>query len=200
MHEEKIKFYAFRELSKKVQDKIIQKYQDDGTYMPYDWYKDVFDMFKDTMSETYGFDVDNIQFSGFWSQGDGASFTGEFVDNNKAIDMLLKKDTRLVNLLKEHVGSIEVIRVSHRYHHKYTVTASVEVTDWNGMTDAEADALENACLEIEKRLEVLKDTMCDQLYRELQEWYDNYNNEDFIRACLMDENDEDYLADGTYMI
>lgn len=43
----------------------------------HDWYESVFDMAKEA-GAIMGIDIGDIQFSSFWSQGDGASFTGSY--------------------------------------------------------------------------------------------------------------------------
>ena len=64
--------YTFDELSDAAKQRAIDKYSDtndDG------WWHPVYERaMKD--GEARGFDIDDIRFSGFWSQGDGASWTG----------------------------------------------------------------------------------------------------------------------------
>jgi hypothetical protein len=62
------------EYNKKVAEKIIEKYRDINT--DFDWYNYTIEEFVGEM-ESKGLDIDpkNVKFSGFWSQGDGASFT-----------------------------------------------------------------------------------------------------------------------------
>jgi len=45
--------------------------------MAYEWWDGVYDTAK-TAGACLGIDVDQIYFSGFWSQGDGACFTGSY--------------------------------------------------------------------------------------------------------------------------
>jgi hypothetical protein len=42
-----------------------------------DWYESEFDWFKDC-AKALGIEIENIYFTGFWSQGDGAQFTGSY--------------------------------------------------------------------------------------------------------------------------
>lgn len=197
MHEETVKFYSFAELKKEVQDKIIKDCQDGGVYVPNDWYESCIDMFKETMSEI-GFIVNDVRFTGFNCQGDGASFTGEFADIPKALNMLLK-DKQKVEKIKDYVACVCISRDSDRYSHKNTVSADVNWLYEYGMSDEEANYIGEVTEEVTKALNKLKDAMCETLYHELESWYNGYNNKEYIRSCLMDEDDEDYLADGTYM-
>ena len=63
----------FKELSKNRQWEIIDSQMGD------DWYEPIIEDIKAELEE-FGISEPDIQFSGFWSQGDGASFTCESVD------------------------------------------------------------------------------------------------------------------------
>ena len=52
---------------------LIERYRDINT--DYDWWGSVYDTFPRKM-QTIGVEVDEMYFSGFWSQGDGACFDG----------------------------------------------------------------------------------------------------------------------------
>lgn len=65
------KVYTFEELSEEAKEKAIEK----NRHMNVDywlWYHDVYDTFKEKYSSL--FEITNIYFSGFCSQGDGAMF------------------------------------------------------------------------------------------------------------------------------
>ena len=71
-----ITLFTFDELPEESQHKLIEGFRQD--YDPH--YSHIYDEFILEMSEQYGADinVDDIQWSGFWSQGDGACFTCDF--------------------------------------------------------------------------------------------------------------------------
>ena len=72
MREIKIEAYSFEELSKEIQDKIIEKNRHvdvEGEW----WSEDIIEEFIEEVSEK-GFQATKVYFSGFWSQGDGAMF------------------------------------------------------------------------------------------------------------------------------
>lgn len=60
---------------------LIEKYRDAN--VDHDWWTSTFDVFI-AVAKAFGIDTssDEIQFSGFWSQGDGASFTFSTVSAN----------------------------------------------------------------------------------------------------------------------
>ena len=71
-----ITLFSFDELPEESQQKLIEGFQQDYELD----YSIVYDEFIIDMSEQYGSNIkeDDILWSGFWSQGDGASFVCEF--------------------------------------------------------------------------------------------------------------------------
>lgn len=69
-------YYKFSELSEQAQAKAIEKEQE---YQGVTWsdYALDHDCFH-AAGKILGIDIDNIYFSGFWSQGDGACFEGSY--------------------------------------------------------------------------------------------------------------------------
>ena len=68
-----ITLYQFDELSDKAKEKARENYI--TNWMSDDWYTFTYDMMKEEGLK-YGFNIKDIRFSGFWSQGDGASWCG----------------------------------------------------------------------------------------------------------------------------
>ena len=69
-------FKTFSELSKENQLKIVERNREMDVQFN-DWHEAVYtDAIQ--LGETMGIDIQEIQFSGFWSQGDGARFRGFF--------------------------------------------------------------------------------------------------------------------------
>ena len=141
-----IKTYGtFEELPKECQAKEFEKFRDIN--VSYDWHDDSVSDFKDAL-EVLGFKNVKIEFTGFWSQGDGASFTGEFYlpsdsdtlemrltkfideypwiykSNKNLLDSFLAFD--LSEEIKEEVYKLEVYRIGHRYSHSNTITCDNE--------------------------------------------------------------------------
>jgi hypothetical protein len=68
-----ITVYQFNELPEKAKEKARENYI--TNWMSDDWYEFTYDMMKEEGLK-YGFNIKDIRFSGFWSQGDGASWCG----------------------------------------------------------------------------------------------------------------------------
>lgn len=106
---------------------------------PHDgWYESVFDDFCE-ICRILGFDVSpsDIRFSGFWSQGDGASFTGSYAYAKGAAERIREYapgDAELHNVAdslqvmqkRRFYGvTASIDRVSSRYSHENTCRANI---------------------------------------------------------------------------
>ena len=69
-----ITLYQFDELSDKAKEKATNYYIEN--WMSHDWWDCTYEMMKEEGEHKHGFRVDDIRFSGFCSQGDGASWCG----------------------------------------------------------------------------------------------------------------------------
>jgi hypothetical protein len=69
-----ITLYQFDELPAKAKEKAANYYLEH--WMLDDWYECTIEHMKEEGDHKHGFRVDDIRFSGFWSQGDGASWCG----------------------------------------------------------------------------------------------------------------------------
>ena len=71
----------FNSLSEERQYEIAHGYIDNNDY----WHEDIIRTIEEELSDL-GFDAPSIRFSGFYSQGDGASFVSKYVDINQFIE------------------------------------------------------------------------------------------------------------------
>ena len=156
---------------------------------------------------TKGIDIDHvpkssscgISFTGFHSQGDGASFTGwlnlkEFLEAHKDI---LMKVPELYHMLgtagQEPLVAIEcsLVRVNARYYHEKTVELIWDV-QWVD------ESVDDELIPIGDLMNFIEDDIQDQcrvymkdVYVKLKEYYDYLLSE----QCLID-NDLRYTAEG----
>lgn len=80
--EEKQEF-SFDELSSDIQEKVLSDYKEEYMdHMDPWWYEDVIENFQSEL-ENLGLEDIKCNFTGFWSQGDGASFTANVRDVKK---------------------------------------------------------------------------------------------------------------------
>jgi len=69
--------YTFDELSDRLKEEAIEANRDINTY--HDWHEFVIEEFQEDLDDMGVGDVE-VEYSGFYSQGDGASFTGKVED------------------------------------------------------------------------------------------------------------------------
>lgn len=199
------------EIDPKRKEALIDKHR--YTNVDYDdWWDCVYSLFREDMA-ALGIRVDDMQFSGFCSQGDGASFTGYVVHEDVFLDKhpALKDDRpMMLKLMKEFGGSvnISISRISYQYAHENTVTADVECDHFWDVCDG-SDPLRMAVLEkwdeeLDGELadlqpavrEIIRD-YCRDLYRRLEDEYDHLTSDEVVWETIeandwhLDEEDEE---------
>jgi len=91
-------------------EQLIEKYRDINIYD--NWYDSVYESFRDDML-LHGIKVDEIYFSGFWSQGDGACFEGSVYDWDLFLQSIGYNNPALIQLSTDNWRTT----VSHRGHY-----------------------------------------------------------------------------------
>jgi hypothetical protein len=111
-------------LSEHTRAALLEKYRDIN--VDYDWWEFTYEDFQHQQLEDNGINVENMYFSGFWSQGDGACFEGSVDDwykfltvtGNKTLIPLLAALDEYPRFSCRHTG---------RYSHEYSVDYSTEL-------------------------------------------------------------------------
>lgn len=133
----------------------------------------VVEYYRETVLPEYGINGTDatIHWSGFWSQGDGASISTDSVDAVKFLRKIkaLTKYRSIRHLLNEDDLAMSVERSHSRYAHENTVSGYIETayTDLTVKQAALADDLENVLTE------TIRELSCE-LYRDLEKAYDDY--------------------------
>jgi len=121
--------YTYDELSDAAKERAREWFRQ-GNF-DFDWWADVYIDAKD-IGGMLGFSDMDISFSGFWSQGDGASFTGQWHAKDVkpgAVKAYAPKDDKLKAIAaklealaaESPDASIRLYRLSHQYAHRYTI-------------------------------------------------------------------------------
>lgn len=100
--EQSYKIYTFDELSDEAKEKAIDNVRG-GDYLDYEWWDGVYCDVKE-IGEILGIENMEIMFSGFWNQGDGACFTGDYSYKNgsvKAAKEYAPLDTELHDIAEQ---------------------------------------------------------------------------------------------------
>ena len=180
-------YYTFDELTDEQKKKAIEKFRDINTH--YDWHDDTISDFKEAL-KILGFKNVTISYSGFWSQGDGASFTGEFIipSDNDTLTMRLSKfmsehpwlHNANESLFKHYEGMIfseedkdlpcEIYRIGHHYSHSNTITC-----DHDGVKD-------------------FARSFSDLIYETLEKEYDHLTSDEVVKETLI-SNEMEFRSD-----
>lgn len=210
----------FDKLSKEEQDSAIEK--NSYILVEYDdWFEGVIDLFKEDMEELGISDIE-VSFTGFHSQGDGASFTSSSIDTKefmtKALGMgsttLLdlgedKKGDELVDLVSDlrDLGfrydkmdpddlDFSFDRTSTQYSHYNTVTANLDMVNYPDDWDTEAENIADKFFrEVEEKAEEWRVDKSKELYDLLNKEYDSLRSEEVVKDMLI-SNEYEFDEDG----
>lgn len=115
-----VEVFKYDELSDSAKEKARNWYIEG---MDYEWWEGVYDTAKEDGYEK-GFCIDTINFSGFWSQGDGASWSGqldvrEWLEKNCADSIGVSAWCALIqeDVVSKHIQ----VTQSGRYSHEETM-------------------------------------------------------------------------------
>lgn len=186
MREVKIKLYTYEELSEKAQKKVIEKMQEDDNFLMYDWYSFVYDDFKDRMYQEYSCTVDDIFFSGFWSQGDGASFTGSISIKDYIEKTAQKSKYRNLSKYLEEFEPYVSIRQQGNYCHENTMYFDDHLF---------LEGTEKQSNQLYELMDEIKETFREEarkLYGQLKDEYDYLTSDEAIAGELISAEYEFY--------
>lgn len=192
--------FTFDELSDEAKEKARDWWREGG--LDYEWWDCAYGDF-DTVAKLLGIDIDRkgkhtpaIFFSGFWSQGDGACFEGEYryqKGSVKAIEEYAPKDTTLLQIAKD----LQLAQSRQFYKLRATVksgwrgcasyNASIEVYHDDDRYRDIADAEEGV-------KEALRDFM-NWMYRRLEAEYDWLNSDENVDEAIRC-NEYEFTEDG----
>jgi len=173
----------FSELNAEQKEKVIENYRDIN--IDCDWYSFTLDDWKEKL-ERQGFMSPEIYFSGFYSQGDGASFTAE-IDIPKFLKGR-RSATKYAKQIENYHRGILTAKITQggHYSHEYTMAL-----DYYDQDDALSGNLEDFIIE-EAREQARK------IYKDLRAEYEGLMTDEAISETL--EVNEYYFNPETLKI
>jgi hypothetical protein len=187
------KVYNFEELKPEIQEKVIQDLYDINT--DYNgWHDSTIEDIK-TIAGLIGIEIENIFYSGFSSQGDGACFEGRYEYNKTALQELKayspneKEPIRIATALKElqrenkNELTATVKHSGYYYHENCTVINVFKNYEYEFNEETE-----------EAVINLLKDFM-RWIYKALQKDYDYLTSREAIIDTIK-ANDYTFLENG----
>lgn len=194
-----IKVYSFDELSEEAQQKAIESNRHFNVEYE-DWYECVYDNFKEQALKE-GFNVSKIYFSGFWSQGDGAMFEYDGIEDSIVLDFIetlnlspMRKQWVINNIHGSAYG-----KHRGRYYHNGCCSHSIYWQVDNGNLHWSSTFykwLSSHADEFEWFVRNRYNDLCYSLYNDLEIEYDGLTSDEAVRESLI-ANEYDYTIDGT---
>jgi len=165
-----------------IPEEVIDKYRDIN--VDHDWWEFVYEDFTERMKQV-GIHVDNMMFSGFWSQGDGACFEGCIDDPDL---FMIKHDLNAqypyVSKTLDHNGTLNVSSEHTDKHcHENSVTICVETDTFEYLLGYDTDTeIQQAVIDVldEKLYDELTDfkQSCAEIFRDyMRELYASLKKE-----------------------
>lgn len=205
-----INIYKFEELKKEVQEKIIERWNNNDSFEEYLPLSEVLEFYneqletdeKQPLFKYFKPDNNKIFYSGFYSQGDGLCFDRanenhfspmieHFIRDNQEIFPILsiRKDLNQLDL--------EIKRNSYSSNYCHSKTRYIEIIPSENFIE------NNFNQEISKELELLTKKLsleyirvCDNLYSFLKINFDYWNSEEFVKSEIK-SNETEFLEDGS---
>lgn len=182
------------QLNDEQRDKLLEKYRD--VSVDHEWWGGMYDDLKETMLKR-GFAVSDIQFSGFWCQGDGASFCGYVCDWKQFAEHYYKDQYPMLHKLLgdgyDYGHTIKLVRDRGMYCHEYMVSAELDIGSFSDLhNDYEGDEFMDAAyavwnvalsMEVQEFEKDFQRTMRDEmrvLYCDLEKEYEYLTSDECV--------------------
>lgn len=194
-----ITLYQFDELSDEAKENAIEKLRDINVNYP-DWDDYLIDNWQEAL-EKIGFQNAKIEYSGFWSQGDGASFTAD-INSEKIFSSMVycraQKDypsARIIELAEKiYINDgfkMYLSRGRSNYSHERAVSINIDVENPYRDNRFWAKIIER----FENALDDFRIDLCHAIYKTLETNY-NYLTSDEAIAEAIRANEYDFLENG----
>jgi len=173
--------FKFNELSPKVQERVVKRYReitiDDW------WYEPIIENFKERLERLGYWDIQCF-FSGFYSQGDGASFIAKYgYENISEPDYFGEQLNKLQEKYDNDLRG-RVVKTSSNYNHEATMIVGYLESD-----DADADE------EDINQFRAISRELARILYLDLKKEYDYLTSDEVITDYFV-ENETYFYEDG----
>jgi len=192
------KLFSFNELSEEAKENAIENQRNNEHYLDYEWWDFVYEDFHQKIKDR-GFDITNIYFRGFWSQGDGAMFEYDGLDSkllDEAVDSLKLPEWKKAVLKNGYISGKG--RQSGHYCHEKSCSHNIYVESDNGMQyyDNIESLFDKHHTDIEDYIEEVYVDLCQELYSVLEKEYEWLMSDESISDHLI-ANEYEFEEDGT---
>jgi hypothetical protein len=191
--------YKFEDLSPEAKSKARDAYRYSSDYPYYDWWDSVYEA-ADEVASTLGITIDrcrggrskspSISFE-MHTQGYGASFSGDYRFNPKAVDLLTEgyNDPELLRIAKGLSG----MQLAQRMLGLDYFTASIQQTRSNNVRTGIHDyGYDEVGEPDEDEFQELISDFADWIYKRLEEEYDYLMSDEVVDEALYDLEFDEY--------
>ena len=195
---EEVKVYSIQDVKSNLEllEKVLEKHRDIN--ISFDWWDFIYEDFKEKNNEY--FDISNIYFSGFWSQGDGAMFEYTNISNRlrdifiEGLDLSPMRKGWLRNNVYVSGKGIQRGHYCHEKSCSHSIYWEVDNGDlyWDRTLYKWIQSFES---DFEDFVEELYVNLCTDLYSALEKEYDYITSHESILNSL-EENDYEFTEDG----
>jgi len=198
MKEIKVLIYEFEELTANAQKKVFADHRQD--YVDPYWWTNVYEDFIDDMKK-YGIVLahDDIHFSGFGSQGDGASFDFSMCSDDimkyLTFTNQLSKYKILVGLIRNN-SDVAVYTLTNKFSNTYSHEHTRSTYTDHSYSGKNSKIERKLAYETEllcEDIETLRLAKCKYLYQSLNEEYTARTEDDYIKEWLINTDTMFYV-------
>ena len=214
MRTKTIELFNYEELSPEAQAKARDWYREASAGDSY-WHESAIEDFCET-ARMLGFTLDRargtrtipaVYFSGFWSQGDGASFAGSWLASDcKAAQLIADRPatwTDDAGKVHKNAGNAELCRIAHEFGHLAKewpgASGAITVNGWYSHSGTmRADfylADDGDAAEVEETFLQASRDLADWLYRVLEIEYEYMQSDEVVAETIV-ANGYEFTEDG----
>ena len=179
MQQVTVNTYKFNELPSEIQQAVIEKRRHILVEDELWCYPIIEDFIEGMKSAGHTVKLDNIQFTGFWSQGDGLSFTTDWDD----LDLAAILKQLGLDPAQAEGASVKLSRIHSHYLHEHSVFLEV----YGGGVELDSNTVD--------AVEDYLRSLMNCLYRDLEKYWYASTSDEAVKAELEDL-DMDYLING----
>lgn len=191
-------------LSKSRQDALLDEHRNANVGFDERWWQGVHDQVREEMQEI-GVHVNQLYFSGFWSQGDGAAIEGFVDDWFKVLTHLKDPHAEARARLANHEFWDFMVLSKGHYCHSGTLRTTYNIPEDSNPFDQDEDPLRHHAWRIanphvpseqeietlEKRLLQLFVERSDDAYKRLEQEYDHLTSDEVIASYILEHCPEE---------
>jgi hypothetical protein len=170
-----IQIFSFEELSPEAQEVALEQFKNDvsnGAIPEIYDHDPLIEGMKEELAEI-GIESVDVNYSGFWSQGDGLCFTGE-VKNVK----LFSESLGLLNLKDWDI--VKFRKTSTRYNHENTIETDLRI-DWHV-----EESFKKVWNDLFEKIEDWRKSKCREFYNRLEKHYDYCSSDEVVKEELIE--------------